>query len=928
MATINIIGDLINDQTSGLQDDDILFLNIDPAFQNYVGTLSLSASQLLYANDVGAASQAGLVNVVLAANEVADSLTFTPGIINAPTGLTTLDGEAIFLSTDPNNLSAMLAKDASGDLVAVFYIIPNVANTQATVQVVTFEGIGHPNANDPDDRVDWGDFLKVRASTHIDDNIGDDTHTDDDGPTAALSGDMGALAVDDDTLGTNDTDDFSVAFDPQFGTDGPAAGGGLAYELNVGNVSSGIFDVATGLEALLSKVGAVIEGRTSGGDLVFVVSVDGAGNVTLDQQRAVQHSPEAGPNQTDAVNAGAILLAQTVTDGDGDDETATADISGALVFADAAPTINANGQAPTVIDDESNLLGDNTGDFSAVFNPNGGADGTQSIVYSLGVGAGVSGLSDSETGDAVNLAVVGTSIEGRTAANVLVFTISINSATGVVTLDQARAVTHPNILDPNDAVQLASAGLVTVTGTITDRDGDIAQASANIGLSFTFLDDGPAVTTSFPASDDIGNAVGQTASGAFVYDIGADLNRYLLGETDFLGGLSLTGTVEGGQNINTVSTSLQSESGSSAVFNWSFHYDADPLTAGNQDATGGGTLTIDKTNGTYQFAITDVMEGFSFDVLHTSGLFAKAPPGNTGHPELVVSQLTDPNDNDPDEFFVQFSSNSLVSTGVNNKFSFNQIQGPNGTQDDVNTQDFAFNNGDLISNAHLDWVSATQSTNGVAGDTIQKGELLTLRFFNENILGDVVPGAPEGGTEKIDPTDNAAGIAIKFDGIGNSEDLMVILNLKDALGNETTRAIRVDNADMIKGAVPAPYNTEFSLDNNDALVVIEANDYLQAGETYQIQGVQIMQSANGLTGNAINLNGAVGALGGSSGTQLWESNGSSDNDVLKIVDIGFIQTSSGTLDAALNFSLNIVDGDGDTTGTQSIALNVSNDFIV
>jgi hypothetical protein len=69
-------------------------------------------------------------------------------------------------------------------------------------------------------------------------------------------------------------------------------------------------------------------------------------------------------------------------------------------------------------------------------------------------------------------------------------------------------------------------------------------------------------------------------------------------------------------------------------------------------------------------------------------------------------------------------------------------------------------------------------------------------------------------------------------------------------------------------------------------------------------------------------------LGGSSGTQLWESNGSSDNDVLKIVDIGFIQTSSGTLDAALNFSLNIVDGDGDTTGTQSIALNVSNDFIV
>jgi len=158
----------------------------------------------------------------------------------------------------------------------------------------------------------------------------------------------------------------------------------------------------------------------------------------------------------------------------------------------------------------------------------------------------------------------------------------------------------------------------------------------------------------------------------------------------------------------------------------------------------------------------------------------------------------------------------------------------------------------MVTNLHEDWVSATQSTNGVAGDTIQKGEALTLRFFQENILGDVNPGAPDGGVERIDPTTTASGIVIKFDGIGNSEDLVVILDLKDANGNEITRAVNVQNSDLIKGNanVPFPYNTEFTLDNNDALLIIEQNDYTVAGETYQIQGIQIMQSANGLTGNA------------------------------------------------------------------------------
>ena len=175
-----------------------------------------------------------------------------------------------------------------------------------------------------------------------------------------------------------------------------------------------------------------------------------------------------------------------------------------------------------------------------------------------------------------------------------------------------------------------------------------------------------------------------------------------------------------------------------------------------------------------------------------------------------------------------------------------------------------------------------------------------------------------GANELTDPTGKADAVALKFDGIGNGEDLIVVLDLKDASGNEITKSLVIDNSDIIKtnAAVPTPWNTEFSLDNNDGLVIIEHNDYDTAAGTLQIQGIQIMQSQNGLTGTGINFNEAVGVNGGSSGSQIWgqTANGTTanSNDVLKITDIGFVESVHGTQDAALNFQLQVVDGDGDT----------------
>ncbi|MDT4882259.1 hypothetical protein FQZ97_1181930 [compost metagenome] len=135
----------------------------------------------------------------------------------------------------------------------------------------------------------------------------------------------------------------------------------------------------------------------------------------------------------------------------------------------------------------------------------------------------------------------------------------------------------------------------------------------------------------------------------------------------------------------------------------------------------------------------------------------------------------------------------------------------------------------------------------------------------------------------------------------------------------------MQNSDLIKGNanVPFPYSTEFTLNNNDALLIIEQNDYTDGTETYQIQGIQIMQSANGLTGNAINLNGAIGAGGDSSTTSGLTAWDPTDNDVLKIVDIGFVQQSSGTVDANLDFAFQVADADGDQTETQHILVDVT-----
>ncbi|MBX5145129.1 DUF5801 repeats-in-toxin domain-containing protein [Rhizobium lentis] len=802
-----------------------------------------------------------------------------------------------------------------------------------------------------DTEKDFFDVKEVHFSGAVgnayNEEVGSFINFDDDGPSITATGTPPQLTVDETVLATNASADFSTFFTSNAGADGGAATA-ITYALGISQAgsASGLTDTATGQSVLLYLEGGNVVGRagSAAGAIVFTVSVSAAGVVTLDQQRAIVHADAGNPDDSRTLAAANLVtLTATITDGDGDHAPATHNIGQNLNFEDDGPTITAAGTAPQVTVDETVLTTNATGDFATSFTSNAGADGAATTTYALGVSqvTNVSGLTDTETGQSVLLFLESGSVVGRAGAGgPVVFTVSVSSA-GVVTLDQARAVVHANASDPDDSRTLAAADLVTLTATITDGDGDPASATRNIGQNLNFEDDGPTITVPFDGDpvtagiqhETLANLLNASASGAFGYNIGADVHPagfYATG-SDFVdqdGGtagvqIGLTGTITGGGGGSLLSSTvtLASESLTSATFNFTFTYDKDPA-AGNQVGTAGGTLVFDKDADTYTIQLTDPLEGFSFDVLHTSELLSKEPTGNTGHPQIVVERLQADDANTPadEDFYVQFTGNLIDKA---NPFSLTG-NGQGSSGDTVFNPDAH----EMVSNANPTWVSATQSTNGVAGDTIQKDELLTLRFFNSNV------GIAN---EVTTPTATAGSMAIKFDGIGNSEDLMLILDLIDKNGvdniagtsddNATiTRAIYVSNADIYKtGQVPAPYNAEFTLDQNDGLVIVEQNDYNAAGEDYVLQGAQIMQSGNGITGTAaaIDLNRTTGANGGSNATTNLVNFDATDNDVLKITDIGFTSTVTETPNANLDFAFQVADADGDQTVMQHILVDVA-----
>src|SRR5262249_25038199 len=150
---------------------------------------------------------------------------------------------------------------------------------------------------------------------------------------------------------TNDTKAFTGQFTPSFGADGQGATP-VSYALSTPGGASGLTDTATGNSVVLTLESGQVVGRAgAGGPIVFVVSVDASGQVTLDQQRAIVHTNPNDPDESRGLTgSNLVVLTVTATDKDGDHASAPLDLTSLLVFKDDGPSIGHDSGGTRVID--------------------------------------------------------------------------------------------------------------------------------------------------------------------------------------------------------------------------------------------------------------------------------------------------------------------------------------------------------------------------------------------------------------------------------------------------------------------------------------------------------------------------------------------------------------------------------------------------
>jgi len=714
------------------------------------------------------------------------------------------------------------------------------------------------------------------------------------------------------------------------------------YALDATDTTTGDGDgIGQGTQIVLNQSGDVITGSV-GATTYFTISInESTGVVTFTQVNNIWHSDTTNPDDAATLtlsNANLLQVVQTLTDADGDHVSTSIDLGvGVFTIQDSGPTASTvSGTTDTLVLDESRPVGTDTtvhtlplglatvtANFSDNFTGGSfGTDGPGSTVYTLkltgtNVASGLYALdpTDVTTGDGdgygqgaqIVLNQSGDVITGSVGATTY-FTISINETTGVVTFTQVNNIWHSDTSNPDDAatLTLANANLLQVVQTLTDADGDSVTTPIDLGAGvFTIQDSGPSLlakTNLVYANVDNGTGdVGGT--GIYHYDIGTDSRTvYDSTHSDFLP-ITLGGTV-GSTAITNSTVDWFSESSTTAVFHIAFDYQADPSSSTLTHDT--GTLTFDKVAGTYNLVLDDPISSFS-TLTTSAGLSFTGYEANTSNldntqPDVMVTELTS-------TFWVQFTGQ--------------ETQNGNPGVPLTAGGDLVFDQGETFAAAPT-WVSVSGSANGVAGDTIQKGEVLDFNFFASN---------PEGFLNHTDIT-SATTMFLKFDGY-NGEDLIVNLKLVDpgadgilGTGDDLTQylALVVDATDVFTNGSPPPTGFGITLDNNDGAIIIQSNDYLPlAGAgNWQIDGAQVITSTESLTGSGVDFNGAVGtgATGASTTTEAFSAT-TVDNDVVKISDIGLITTTTTTQAADLQFGVTNVDADGDTTTTQTLDVQIT-----
>ncbi|RVA97578.1 type I secretion C-terminal target domain-containing protein, partial [Mesorhizobium sp. M7A.F.Ca.CA.004.01.1.1] len=400
-----------------------------------------------------------------------------------------------------------------------------------------------------------------------------------------------------------------------------------------------------------------------------------------------------------ATEPGKDMFTYTVTDSFGNSSTSTISVD----IIDDVPTISAPGASNSLTVDETVLATNDTQSFAGAFTSSFGADGAGAITYALGFNAGTTGLVDTASGQAVVLSLEAGQVVGRAGiGGAIVFTVTTD-ASGNVTLDQQRAVVHPTA-NPNEPVSLNADNLVTLTATITDKDGDSSAATLNIGQNLTFLDDGPTLN-SF-TSGTMPNEVG-SVSGVFSLAAGADgLDHFNIT------GPAITGITYSTTTAADGTTVLHGNSGVTEVFSLTVRPD--------------GTYEFDLVTPQAATTVTQTLTGLSpggpTPFLETpNGLIEFTGNGNGVNSSTqgfgVDNQFIDPNENFTMEFHTSATAGNDAPT-LNPKF--------------IGSLDFNVNNG----SGSVSWTATNsvtnQTQNGTA--TVVNGHLIIDPTIDFNVI--------------------------------------------------------------------------------------------------------------------------------------------------------------------------------------------------
>ena len=502
-----------------------------------------------------------------------------PGVAS---GLSAATGGAITLFADPVLGSRMvIGVDTAGDKVLALFLDPNGTLTSAKVWTAQFEPLSNPVTTDFDDPVTLAglgvaagvstefDFDDLPSGQNLFGALGDaasgliiigrnpvlnadGTYTN---ASNTINTSKGGGAT---TIGVNnqmfdagegafftfvkqpDTDFLGTALDANEADDAD----NIQYDNGTLEVTSGFLDVVQrqGSGALRMRLSTFnMAGSPQG--TAFVSAVTGAKpavNITQVQvngvtvftgsQASVEVNIAAGDRVSwttstphDVVRVEGVAGKFDIGGfGTTQATTAVAPLSG-VRYEDDGPAVTGQGALVTLTVDETTLATNATADaddfinFNDVFGQDG--SGTTTVSYALATPPAASGLVDTASGQNVVLSLVGGQIEGRTAVGSdLVFTLSVNSSTGVMTLDQIRAIVHPDATSHDESKSVTFTNLLVGTATTTDKDGDTVQASVGDDVTLVFKDDGPSITATIVGAPTLSvdeSTLATNANGAF-----------------------------------------------------------------------------------------------------------------------------------------------------------------------------------------------------------------------------------------------------------------------------------------------------------------------------------------------------------------------------------------------------------------------------